>query len=74
MDLNRLINMIINKLMGRVVNGAINKGADMLSKRGRPSPEATPVEMTPEERKQAQEAKKLAQRARQMQKASRKLF
>lgn len=74
MDLNRLINMIINKLMGRVVNGAINKGADMLSKRGRPSQEAAPVEMTPAERKQAQEAKKLAQRARQMQKASRKLF
>lgn len=74
MDLNRLINMIINKLMGRVVNGAINKGADMLSKRGRPSQEAAPAEMTPEERKQAQEARKLAQRARQMQKASRKLF
>ncbi len=69
MDLNRIINMIVNTFVRRAVNGAINTGIDYAARRGK-----APEDMTPEERAQAQDAKKTAQRARKMQRATRRLF
>ena len=38
MDLNRILQMIINTLLRRAVNGAVNKGIGMAARVGRPAP------------------------------------
>jgi hypothetical protein len=68
MDLNRLIQMIVNMFVRKAVNKGINAGIDYASRRGKPA-----GEMTPEERKQAQDARAIAKRACQAARITRKL-
>ncbi len=68
MTLDRLINMVVNVVMRRLINLGINKGIGMFSKRGKPS---GPVVST--EAKHRQEARETAKRARQAAKITRRL-
>ena len=67
MDLNRLINMIVNIVMRKMLNFGINKGMGAVSKRGR-SADASADEpdrpKTAQEQRMAQDAKEAAKRAR----------
>lgn len=56
MDLNRLIPMLVRMFLRK----AVATGVDRLARRGKPD-----AELTPQERKQKQAAKALADRARQ---------
>lgn len=63
MDWNRIIQMIINRLIGRVVNS----GIDYAARRGK-----GPSEMTREERDSARTTKDLTKRARQLSRLTRR--
>ncbi|MBD3787607.1 MAG: hypothetical protein IE922_11695 [Sphingomonadales bacterium] len=56
MNLNQLINMAIRMITRRLLNAGIDKGAQMLSSRGK-------AEGSPEQRKQAAEMAKRAKQA-----------
>jgi len=64
MDLNRLMTMLLRRLLNRGVSAGIKHVAS----RG-----ADPAEMTPADRAQARQAQDMAKRARQMSKMARKL-
>lgn len=66
--MDRMIQMILNKLLGRLVNTAINKGVDYAARGGK-----SPEQMTPEERQQARAGKEMAKRARQAAKLTRRI-
>lgn len=65
MDLNGLLRMLARMFMGK----AINAGIDYAARRGKPE-----AEMTPEEREQAKKARDMAARAKEIQKATRRLW
>jgi hypothetical protein len=65
MDLNGLVRMLTRMFMGK----AINAGIDYAARRGKPE-----AEMTPEEREQAQKARDMAARAKEIQKVTRRLW
>lgn len=65
MDLNGLFNMLAKMF----IRNAVNTGVDYAARRGKPE-----AEMTPEEREQAQKARDLATRAREVQKVTRRLW
>jgi len=56
MDLNRLIQMLVRMFIRK----AVDTGVDRLARRGKPD-----AELTPQERKQKEAAKALADRAKQ---------
>jgi hypothetical protein len=58
--MDRVIQMILNRLLGQLVNRGIKAGLNHVS--GKP---ATSADMTPEDRKTEQVARKAGQRARQ---------
>lgn len=66
--MDRIIQMILNKLLGRLVNTAVNKGVDYAARRGK-----SPDQMTPEEHEQARAGKEMAKRARQAAKLTRRI-
>ena len=66
--MDRIIQMILNKLLGRLVNTAVNKGVDYAARRGK-----SPDQMTPEELQQARAGKEMAKRARQAVKLTRRI-
>ena len=65
MDLNRLWNTLARMLF----RSAMDAGVDYAARRGKPQ-----AELTPEERKQAQQARDLAARARKFQNITRRLW
>lgn len=67
--MDRIIQMILNKLLGRLVNTAVNKGVDYAARRGK-----SPDQMTPEELEQARAGKEMAKRAKQAARMGRRLF
>jgi vacuolar-type H+-ATPase subunit C/Vma6 len=69
MDLSRILNQIINQLIRRFVNVAVDKGITHVARRGK-----SPQEMTDEDRAQAKAGKDMARRAREVRKATRRLF
>lgn len=69
MDWTRLLNGLLNQFLRRFMNTAINKGIDHFAGGGKPA-----KEMTPEEREQARQGREMAQRVKQVRKATRRLF
>ncbi len=67
--MDKLLQMILNRLMGRVISKGINAGIDHVARRGKPA-----SEMSPEERKSAQVARKAGQRAKQAANIARKFM
>jgi hypothetical protein len=65
MDLNGLYNMLTKMF----VRSAMDAGLDLASRRGKPE-----SEMTPEEKDQAKRARELANRAKEIQKVTRRLW
>lgn len=73
MNLNSLINMIVRRVIGKLVNRSVDAGIDLAAKRGR-NGAAPSQNMTEEERARAAQAKALAKKARQGARITRKLF
>lgn len=69
MNWTKLLNGVLNQILRRFTNIAINKGIDHFAGSGK-----NPKDMTPEERQQAQAGRDMAQRAKQVRKATRRLF
>ncbi len=67
--MDRMIQQLINRFLGRLMNRAINTGITYVANRGQ-----DPAQMTEAERRQAAAGKDLAKKARKMSRASRKLF
>lgn len=67
--MDRLFQMILNRLMGRLINKGISAGINHVANRGR-SPDA----VTPDERQQGQAAKKAAQNAKRAVNIARKML
>jgi hypothetical protein len=67
--MDRILQMFLNRLIGRVMNMAINKGINFAANRGK-----DPAEMTEEEHASARIGRETAQKARKISRASRKLF
>lgn len=62
------VNRIINMLLRIFIRKAVNKGIDMAARRGK-----SPVDMTNEERTQAQKAKQTAGKAQKLARLARRL-
>jgi hypothetical protein len=58
--MDRILQMIINAVMRKVIHRGVNAGIDHVARRGKPV-----ADMTSDERQQAQTAKQTAKRARQ---------
>lgn len=67
MDLNRIIQMIVNTVIRKLVNRAVDTGISYAARGGK-----DPSEMTEAERAQAASAKDLVQRARQVSRLTRR--
>jgi hypothetical protein len=67
--MDRLIQMFLNRLIGQVINRGIRAGLDQVA-----GPAKSHDRMTPEERKQAQEARKASQRAKQAANVTRRMM
>lgn len=59
MNLNQILNMVLRILLRRGVNWGVNKGIDLAARKGK-----APAQMTEAERREAQNARDLAKRAR----------
>ncbi len=66
--MDRFLQQMLNMAMRMFMKRGMNAGIDLLSRRGK-----TPQEMTPEERKQAKNARDLAQKAKKMARIGRRL-
>lgn len=60
MDLSRILNMVINTVVRRLVGRGVDAGINYVAGRGKPA-----TDLTPEELEQAREARAAAKRARQ---------
>jgi hypothetical protein len=69
MNWTKLLNGVLNQIIRRFTNIAVSKGIDHFA-----GPGKSPKDMTPEERQQAQAGRDMAQRAKQVRKATRRLF
>jgi hypothetical protein len=67
--MDRMIQQLINRFLGRLMNRAIDTGISYAARRGK-----DPAEMSDGERQQARAGQDLAKKARKMPRASRKLF
>ena len=65
MDISKIINMIINTVMRRLLNTAVNKGVDFAANKMKPKDQLTDAE-----REQGREGQELTKRVKQ----GRKLF
>lgn len=68
MDLGRLVQMIVNQVIRRLVNLGMTKGIDTVANRGK-----APRSMTPEERQAAQNTRAAVKRARQAARLTRRM-
>ena len=69
MDIGRIIQMIINTVLRKLINGAVNKGFGMFARRGRSADAGTPEDQTvsadaAQAAKRARQAANLAKRLR----------
>ena len=67
--MDRMIQQLLNRFLGQLMNRAINGGIKFAATRGR-----DPSQMTEAERQQAQAGQELAKKARKISRASRGLF
>lgn len=67
--MDRMIQQLLNRFLGQLMNRAINGGIKFAATRGR-----DPSQMTEAERQQAQAGQELAKKARKISRASRRLF
>ena len=67
--MDRMIQMVLNRVLRLFMNKAIDGGITYVARRGK-----SPAEITEAERDQARAGKDLAKRARKMSRASRRLF
>ncbi len=67
--MDRIIQRLISQFLGKLMNRAISGGIDYVASRGKGR-----GAMTAEERQQADQGKSLAQKARKISRASRRLF
>jgi len=67
--MERLIQQLINRFLGRLMNRAIDSGISYVARRGK-----DPAELTAAENEQARAGQDLAKKARKISRASRKLF
>lgn len=67
--MDRMIQQLLNRFLGRLMNRAIDGGIKFAATRGR-----DPSEMTEAERNQAKSAQDLAKKARKVSRASRRMF
>ena len=56
--MNQIVNMIVRQVMNRLIRTGLDKGVDMMSKRGKAG-----AELTPEQKNAAGENKKRARQA-----------
>jgi len=68
MDFGRIVQMIINVLLRKAVNGGVNAAIRKVSRKDDPT-----APISPEDRQQQQAARQMAKRARQAMKIGRKL-
>lgn len=74
MNLDRIINMIMRRVLGKLVNRGVDAGIGMASRRGKGGEApAAQGEMTPEERKRARQARQAAKRAKQAARMTRRM-
>ncbi|MEO5620264.1 MAG: hypothetical protein ABIQ85_05045 [Cypionkella sp.] len=66
--MDRLFQMLVNTVLRKLVKTVVNRGADHFAGKGKPA-----SEMTEAERQQAQAAKAMAKRARDLSKLARRL-
>ncbi|MDA5094311.1 hypothetical protein O2N63_09435 [Aliiroseovarius sp. KMU-50] len=72
MNMDRIISMVIRRVIGKVINRGVDAGIDYAAKRsGRSDAQG---EMSPEDRKRAQQAKGMVRKARKGARAGRRLF
>lgn len=69
MDWTKLLSGLLNQFLRRFMNTAINKGINHFAGGGK-----NPKGMTPQEREQANAGRDMAQRVKQVRKATRRLF
>ena len=67
--MGRIFQMILHRLLRQVINRGISTGIKHVASRGK-----TPAEMTPDERQQAQSAKKAGQNVRRAANVARKMM
>ena len=67
--MDRFLQQLLNRFLGQIINRVINGGIRFAARRGK-----DPSAMTGEERAQARSAEDLAQKARKISRASRRLF
>jgi hypothetical protein len=67
--MDRLLQMILNRFLGQLINKGINAGITHVANKGK-----APEEMTPQDREQANFARKAGRRARQAASIARKLM
>lgn len=68
MDMGKIIQMIINTVLRRVINGALDKGMGMFSRRGRQADHDTPADdaAPQDDALAAKRARQLANQARRL--------
>lgn len=68
MDIGKIIQMVINTVLRRVINGALDKGMGMFSRRGRQSDAAAEDDpsMPPDDAVAAKRARQLANQAKRL--------
>ena len=67
--MDRIFQQLIGRLLGRLMNRAVDSGISFIATRGK-----GPADLSDADRQQARAGQDLAQKARKMSRASRKLF
>ena len=68
MDISRLLQMIVNTFLRKIISKGIDTGITMAANRGK-----SPDEMTPQDREQARKARDLGKNARKLSSLARKI-
>ena len=68
MDISRLLQMIVNIFLRKIISKGIDTGITMAANRGK-----SPDEMTPQDREQARKARDLGKNARKLSSLARKI-
>lgn len=67
--MDRFLQQLLNRFLGRLMNTAISKGVDYAARRGK-----APGEMTAADHQQTKAARDMARKAQKAQRAARRLF
>lgn len=73
MNINGIINMILRRVIGQLVNRGVDAGINAAARRGPGKDGQTAQQLTPEEQARARQAKEAAKRTRQAARVMRKL-